>query len=268
LRTRSTSSAQIVVPVVTSERIDALAAANRLAGAVQLRTITDEDGYTGTLAEFVKLHAYLQRQFPSRTRPQARSDGDAACFYTWVGTDPSAPAVMLMAHQDVAPIAPHGRRVDGRSIPRRHSGRVRVGPRAAGRQGQSAAELEAVERLIAEGFQPRRTIYLAFGDDEEVAANAARRIAAVLGARGNRPSMRSTRNACHRRPPFKGIDAPVAIIGTAEKAVPRSRSPLRRPRAIRRCHPRTRLSATSAPGSCGFRRTACRQRSMAPPARC
>ena len=43
------------------------------------------------------------------------------------------------------------------------------------------ALLEAVESLLAAGYQPERTILLAFGHDEEIGgANGAKRIAETL----------------------------------------------------------------------------------------
>jgi len=52
-------------------------------------------------------------------------------------------------------------------------------------KGSVLAILEAVEKLLAEGHQPVRTVYLAFGHDEEVGgASGARQIADLLESRG------------------------------------------------------------------------------------
>ena len=47
--------------------------------------------------------------------------------------------------------------------------------------------LEAVEHWLGQGFTPKRTIYLAFGHDEEVGgSNGAAKIAALVEGRGVR----------------------------------------------------------------------------------
>ena len=47
-------------------------------------------------------------------------------------------------------------------------------------KGSLVSILEAVEKLLSEGITPERTIYLAFGDDEEVNGKGAQSIAAAL----------------------------------------------------------------------------------------
>ena len=50
--------------------------------------------------------------------------------------------------------------------------------------------LEAAEQLLGSGFAPRRTIYLAFGHDEEIGGpEGALHIARLLEERGIRPAL-------------------------------------------------------------------------------
>ncbi|MBI4083897.1 MAG: M20/M25/M40 family metallo-hydrolase [Candidatus Lambdaproteobacteria bacterium] len=78
--------------------------------------------------------------------------------------------------------------------------------------------MEAVEYLLAEGFRPDRTVYLAFGHDEEVGgAMGAAFIAAKLGARGVRLEFTLDEGLVIAEGILPGIAAPVALIGLAEK---------------------------------------------------
>jgi aminoacylase len=85
---------------------------------------------------------------------------------TWVGTDPSLPAILLNGHYDVVPVIPESWTVpafDG----------VRQGTRIYGRGAQDmkcvcAQYLVALRHLKASGFQPLRTVHVSFVPDEEV----------------------------------------------------------------------------------------------------
>ena len=100
-------SRQIDVAPAAPVAVDAPAAAERLAGAVRLRTISFDDRPDASAEAFVGLHDYLARQFPLVHRTlQLEKVGQYSLLYTWPGSDPSLKPVMLMAHQDVVPIAP------------------------------------------------------------------------------------------------------------------------------------------------------------------
>jgi hypothetical protein len=78
--------------------------------------------------------------------------------------------------------------------------------------------LEAVEMLLADGFRPTRTVYLAYGHDEEVGGtNGARAIAALLESRGVALDMVLDEGGVIGDGVLPGISAPVALVGIAEK---------------------------------------------------
>jgi hypothetical protein len=78
--------------------------------------------------------------------------------------------------------------------------------------------LEAVEMLLADGFRPTRTVYLAYGHDEEVGGtNGARAIAALLESRGVALDMVLDEGGVIGDGVLPGITAPVALVGIAEK---------------------------------------------------
>jgi len=79
--------------------------------------------------------------------------------------------------------------------------------------------LEAVESLLEQGFAPRRTVYLAFGHDEEVGGvRGASAIANLLAARGAEPyALVLDEGGAIVRDLIPGIQGPVAMVGVAEK---------------------------------------------------
>jgi carboxypeptidase PM20D1 len=78
--------------------------------------------------------------------------------------------------------------------------------------------LEAVEHLLREGFQPQRTIYLAFGHDEEIGGqNGAAKIAALLRDRQVGLDFVLDEGGNVTDGIVAGISSPVALIGIAEK---------------------------------------------------
>jgi acetylornithine deacetylase/succinyl-diaminopimelate desuccinylase-like protein len=78
--------------------------------------------------------------------------------------------------------------------------------------------LEAAEAMAKAGFHPRRTIYFAFGPDEEVAGTrGAKVIAATLASRGVRLDFVLDEGLLITEGLVKGLDKPAALIGVAEK---------------------------------------------------
>ena len=167
-RTLLMPSRQLVVVAVMPVAVDAAAVAARLGAAVRFKTIASQDDVDANGAEFDGLHALLQSSFPNASAVLKREAiGKYGLLYTWPGTDPKAPAIGLMAHQDVVPIAP-GTEGDWQQPP--FSGALKDGyvwgRGAWDDKGNLMSIMEAVDMLAASGFKPRQTVYLIFGQDE------------------------------------------------------------------------------------------------------
>lgn len=213
-------SRQIAMQRVQPVAVDAQAAANRLAAAVRIPTVTVEPGKVVEPEQFLKLHQHLIDSFPKLHAALEREViGGYSLLYTWRGRDPQAPAVLLMAHQDVVPIAP-GTEKEWQVEP--FSGEIRDGfvwgRGAWDDKGSLMAILEAVERLVSDGFTPARTIHLAFGHDEEAGGGqGAVKIAERLRERRTRLSMVLDEGMLITEGMIDGLAAPAAIVGVAEK---------------------------------------------------
>ena len=208
------TAAPVLAPVIPE------GAAERLAGSLRIRTISAEDPASFDGGAFVAMHAYLQRTFP-RVHAQLKSETVAAhsLLYMWPGSDPSLKPMLLVGHLDVVPVEPEtqnkwhhdpfgGRIVDG----------FIWGRGAIDNKSTVMGTLEAVEMLLSEGFSPARTVYLAYGHDEEVGgAEGARQIAALLKARGIELEMVLDEGGVISDGILPGIAKPVALVGIAEK---------------------------------------------------
>ena len=195
-------------------------AAERLAGAVRIATISPENPADFEPAPFQALHAYLAAQFP-RVHSQLRREtvGTHSLLYTWQGSDTSLKPILLIGHLDVVPIEP-GTEIKWQESP--FSGRIADGfvwgRGTLDNKLSVLGTMEAVEMLLAEGFRPIRTVYLAYGHDEELGGlRGAREIAALLKRRGVQLEMVLDEGGVIGEGLFQGIDAPSALVGIAEK---------------------------------------------------
>lgn len=213
-------SRQLPVEPLAPVAIDGAAVAGRLAEAVRLQTLSSRDDPQLNADQFQALHALLQARFPKvHAMLQREVVGGLSLLYTWQGADPKARPIMLMAHQDVVPVAP-GNEGDWEVAP--FAGEVKDGF-VWGRgswddKGNLLSQLEAVEMLLASGYQPPRTLYLAYGADEEVGGQrGAQQIAALLQQRGVRLDFVLDEGLLVLEGVMPGIARPTALIGVAEK---------------------------------------------------
>jgi carboxypeptidase PM20D1 len=146
--------------------------------------------------------------------------GDLSLLYTWEGTEPDLDPVVFMGHMDVVPVIP-GTEEDWTYDP---FGGVVADGYVWGRGAMDdkvsvVSVLEAVELLLNEGYRPRRTIYLAFGHDEEVGGpRGARAIAELLSSRGAEPyAFVLDEGGTMADGLVPGVDELVALVGIAEK---------------------------------------------------
>ena len=213
-------SRQLEVAPLPTLAVDKAGAAQRLGQAIRARTVSSLEQPAQNADQFLQLHAMLQANYPTAHGVLKREVvGDLSLLYRWPGTDPSAPAIVLMAHQDVVPISP-GSEKDWAVDP--FSGVVKDGfiwgRGTWDNKGNLIAQMEAIEMLAAAGFKPRKTIYLVFGADEEVGGRrGAQRIAALLKERGVKLDFVVDEGMVIADGIVPGLSKPVAIVGVAEK---------------------------------------------------
>jgi carboxypeptidase PM20D1 len=219
-RTYALAPPELNVPAWTSVTIDVRGATERLAQAVRHQTLTHEETAQFDTAAFEAFHAFLEASFPRvhETLKREKVNG-LSLLYTWPGADSQAEPMILLAHQDVVPVEPGTERdwthpaFDGVADDEFVWGRGTLDDK-----GSILGMLEAVEALIADGFQPQRTVYLCFGHDEEVGGNeGARHIAQTLEERGVKAYLLVDEGLAITRGVVPGLDVDLALVGVAEK---------------------------------------------------
>ncbi len=216
----SQRSRQLQVAAVPKAHVDTQAAAARLAEAIRFRTISSYEKPDQHAEALRGMQAHLEKSFPAFHAAAKREIvGDYSLLYTWEGSDPKAQPIALLAHQDVVPVAP-GTDKDWQQPP--WDGVISDGF-IWGRgswddKGNLYSMLEAAELLVKAGFKPKRTIYFAFGHDEETAGTrGAKNIAALFASRGVKLDFVIDEGLLITDGLVKGLDKPAALIGLAEK---------------------------------------------------
>jgi carboxypeptidase PM20D1 len=201
--------------------LDRDALARRLALAIQVPTVSRGEGAPADLGPFRELHDRLERSFPKLHAALGREVvAGGSLLYRWPGREPEAPPILLMGHLDVVPVEPGS---EARWSHPPFSGAVDGafvwGRGALDDKLSVLGAAEAVEHLLGAGFAPRRTVYLAFGHDEEVGGDAgARAIARLLEERGVAFEFTIDEGmGIVARGLAPGLTSDVALIGVAEK---------------------------------------------------
>lgn len=193
------------------------AAIAHLSEALKIPTVSHQQaGLTPHMA-FDELHQLMRSSFPrvyAQLHPQRQ--GHSLLIY-WPGSEPKLKPVLLAAHLDVVPAEapqsweqpPFSGKVDAKYI---------WGRGAIDDKGSAFALLEATEVLLAQKFQPRHSLYLAFGEDEEIGGQqGAAKLAQGLQKQGVHLESVLDEGLLLVPGSMIGLKPRVALIGIAEK---------------------------------------------------
>lgn len=204
--------------------VDLDGAVARLARAVQFPTISNQDRDDFDTKAFEDYHAFLAEAYPGVHKTMKREIlGDPrpySLLYTWEGKNPDLQPALFYAHQDVVPVPQESRdQWDQDPFAGAVADGYIWGRGVLDDKNQIHGLLEAAEMKIAEGWQPERTLYFVFGQDEEVGGpEGARYVADVLEARGiERFAFVMDESAPLVPGLFPGIPDNTALIGIAQK---------------------------------------------------
>jgi Gly-Xaa carboxypeptidase len=144
----------------------------KLAGAIQHQTVSYDglniDTINGT--QFEEFHRYLAKEFPlTHNQLTLEKINKYGLVYTWNGSNSTLKPIVFTAHQDTVPVDegtrsqwlhdPFSGYFDGENIWGRGSSDCKT---------MIIGYLQAIEKLLEEGFVPRRTVIFAYGFDEEI----------------------------------------------------------------------------------------------------
>ncbi|KAM9931955.1 hypothetical protein OXX80_008400 [Metschnikowia pulcherrima] len=162
-----------VLKILKSEsyRLESVA---RLSGAVRMDTevsdnVPDVPDAPERWQQFEKFHEYLKSTFPNVfSTCEVFKVNTWGLVFHWKGADESLKPLLLTAHQDVVPVQkdtykdwtypPFEGHYDGKYV---------HGRGAADCKNVLIAVMESLDLLMAENYQPNRSVLAAFGFDEE-----------------------------------------------------------------------------------------------------
>ncbi len=221
VKTVTFTSKQIHAAAVQIENADEGKAARHLSDAVKFKTISYEDTKRIDYTQLVKLRDYLQKTYPLAHKNLKREIVSSySLLYTWQGSDTALKPILLMGHMDVVPVEAGTEKnwmhtpFDGKIADGFIWGRGTMDDKLC-----VVGLLEAVESLLKFGFKPKRTIYLAFGHNEEIGGEGgAKKIAEILKSRNIQLDYVLDEGlAIITKGIIPGLSSPLALIGIAEK---------------------------------------------------
>lgn len=220
VRTLGARSRQVVPATARPLNLDRQAAVGRLSALVRLPTVSWGDASRRDVKAFDDVRPLLAASFPRvhqalTVEPIARW----SLLCTWHGRRSDLPPILLTAHLDVVPVEAGSEHqwthppFDGDVADGSIWGRGTIDDKSA-----VAGLLEATEALLATGFTPARTVYLAITHNEEGGGDpsGAAAIAATLAARGVHHAWLLDEGGLISKQ-IPGVAEPVAFIGVAEK---------------------------------------------------
>ncbi|MEI7588120.1 MAG: M20/M25/M40 family metallo-hydrolase [Chitinophagia bacterium] len=192
---------------------------NHMSQAIQIKTETPNDALEFDTTTFLTYRKFLEKSYPLVHKNLPRTIIDSFNYvYEWKGTDTSILPMVLMAHYDVVPVEASAVKL-WHAVP--YGGEVKEGY-IWGRgvlddKSSMISILEAAEAQLAKGFQPKQTILLCFGADEESSGNGATAVVKYFKSKNRRFDIVVDEGGEISTEEMKDIKRPIASIGVGEK---------------------------------------------------
>jgi len=208
------------VPKAVDINIDQEVVIQRLAEVLKYQTISNQDPEKFNAQAFEQMQSYLQTAFPLVfTKLEKQLINKHSMLFKWQGKNSSLKPILLLAHQDVVPVAeenlpawtqpPFAGVIDETHL---------WGRGALDDKSSLTAIFEAVSILLEADFQPQRTYYLAFGHDEEIGGTeGAAKIAELLQSQNVELEFVLDEGGLISDGLMPGVEPAVALVGIAEK---------------------------------------------------
>lgn len=189
-----------------------------LSEAVTYPTISYSVASPVDTAAFKAYLGFVDRAYPLiNSKLEKEIFSNFSLLYKWKGENASLKPMILMAHMDVVP-AGDTSAWDIEAFSGKNDGTYIWGRGTMDDKAAMISILEAVEKLISEGYRPERTLYLSFGHDEELGGGrGAKVIANALKERGVKAEFVLDEGMAVTSGMIPMMKKDVAMIGTSEK---------------------------------------------------
>ncbi len=195
-------------------------AVKHLSDAIRINTTSYDDTTIVNQAAFDSFFTFLKIEYaPVFENLEDTIINQRSLLLKWKGKNETVKPVILYAHLDVVPIEESTK---AKWTHDAFSGEVAEGfiwgRGALDDKGSLISIFEALKHLQAKGFTPERTVYFAFGSDEEIGGSqGAAMIANYLRAQKVSFEFYMDEGGMISEGIVPNIKRPVALIGTAEK---------------------------------------------------
>jgi len=210
-----------LLPLLDDSPINKGVVSERLSQAIQHRTISYAKASDRNPEVFLEFHHFLATSFPLlHEKLSLKKINKLSLLYKWQGSDDSLKPILLMSHQDVVPVDDETKSLwTHPAFAGEISNDIIWGRGAIDIKSGVMGLMEAIENLIAQGHQPKRSIYLAFGHDEELGGEqGAKKIADYLKKQElTFELILDEGGSIVSDGVIPGVNSPIALIGIAEK---------------------------------------------------
>ena len=185
--------------------------AEKLAKMIRFETVS----YKGQIQreKFLEFHKILEELFPLVHQNLQKTEIDGSLLYYWEGKHHDKP-IVLMGHQDVVP-------AEGTWEHEPFSGDIENGKvwgrGSADTKCSVMSFLQAVEELLAEGYQPEQDVWLSSSNTEEIGGDGCPKLVAHLKELGVTPYIVNDEGGSIVTEPMAGLKGNFAMIGVLEK---------------------------------------------------
>jgi carboxypeptidase PM20D1 len=199
--------------------IDSNVVAQHLSESITFKTVSNQSMGDKKAEEFDGFIQWVKDTYPQVNQQLELLMLNQTLLYKWQGSDASLKPILITGHYDVVPVIPgsedkwqhppfEGKIVDG----------IVWGRGALDDKSGVVGMLEATTFLLADGFQPARTVYLSFGHDEEIGGPmGAAAVTAYLKEQNVQLAWSLDEGSFLFKGMFPGVDNLIASINVAEK---------------------------------------------------
>jgi len=220
LRTLSLHRSEKSVETVENIKMDNQLIARHLSDTIRCQTISNQETSDSDYSPWLQLHDVLKKNYPLLSNTLSRQEvNHYSLLYKWPGRNNTLKPILFAAHLDVVPV---DKDTEKQWTHPPFTGEIEKefvwGRGTLDMKNHLVTLMEAAEFLVKEGYSPKRTIYFAFGHDEEIyGLNGALKISQWLEKQGIKLGAILDEGGNITQEILKDVNSPVAVVSAGEK---------------------------------------------------